>query len=105
VTPMPTKKEHRTTIIDTVRAMWQDPHIQVAHAPHIYVLLTTAHDMHNRPPVARGQVTAVPVTPFMVMLVRQLHQAHPEWNYEQIARATGLDNIGRISEILAGVRT
>jgi len=68
-------------------------------------LRTLRAELHNRRPVTRGQVTAASVTAEKRRLVLRLHKQHPEWNYEQLARASRLDNIGRISGILAGIRT
>lgn len=98
------KKEQREAILDATRVLWADPYIKVTHPAQIHVLVTVARDMHNRAAVARGQITARSVTPAVTALVWQLHILHPEWNYEQIAQVTRLDNIGRISEIIAGKR-
>jgi hypothetical protein len=83
-------------------------YLQYSPAPNIgkviQALQALRSELRNRPPIARGQVTAAPVNSFMKAWVLNLHQANPYWNYEQIAQMTGLDNIGRISEILAGKR-
>jgi hypothetical protein len=84
--------------------------IQYVRGPQPYAavidhcLNALLNQMYNRRPIARGQVTALPVTPFMRMYVRDLHRWYPHWNYQQIAEHTGLDNIGRVSEILHGKR-
>jgi hypothetical protein len=69
-----------------------------------YALVTLRENLHNRKPVHRGACTSVSIDDVIRDKVLALHAAHPDWNYEQIAHAVGI-NIGRVSEILAGKRT
>lgn len=67
-------------------------------------LYAVRDELHNRPPIMRGENTSVTVDGSVVEAVLAMHEAYPEMPQHEIAKRIGL-NPGRVSEILAGKRT
>jgi hypothetical protein len=67
-------------------------------------LYAVRDELHNRPPVMRGEHTSVTVDESVIEAVIRMHEENPEMPQHEIAKRVGV-NPGRVSEILAGKRT
>lgn len=61
-------------------------------------------EMRNRPPVTHGRNVSERITPEKVAEIRRLHLDNPTMPQHEIARRANV-NQGRVSEVLAGIRT
>lgn len=61
-------------------------------------------EMHNRPPIMRGETVSDPVTQAVEDRVIWLHENFPDMPQHEIGRQCNIQQ-SRVSEILAGIRT